>query len=454
MPKAPFSDSAVPAFSDAPAIVLVVGDVEFFVEEAAAKAREALSRDGAEVLVFEDDAPAEAVSDALLNRSLFSPQRLVQLDISRILGTQSPGRLLTAAVEAWDKGTPAARREAFKQARALLAALDLPASGDPEETAEAAARKVRRKEEAPLLAEILKELPAESAGAVAILKAALRAVVARKDNDGTVALLTATAPPAGVDFVKEAEKRGLVLEVDIGEKGAGDALKRLAASRAKEREVVIDSTAVGRLLLRTGSRPTQFASELDKLLEWAGKGGRIRAEDIEANVEDESSEDVYAFFEAMGRRDAGDALSRLERLFSGRDVRAGDRVVDTVEAWPNKFLGMLAGEVRRMLLIRARLEEAGTGPFDASMSYGTFQARVLPRLMAPVTPFGRSPFETAQGAAHPYALYLAAKRCARFTLPELARALGRAADLDVKLKDSAPVLDTFTAFVGQLIAGN
>ena len=453
MPKAPFSDSAVPAFSDAPAIVLVVGDVEFFVEEAAARAREVLARDGAEVLVFEDDAPAEAVSDALLNRSLFSPQRLVQLDISRILGTQSPGRLLTAAVEAWDKGTPAARREAFKQARALLAALDLPASGDPEETAEAAARKVRRKEEAPLLAEILKELPAESAGAVAILKAALRAVVARKDNDGTVALLTATASPAGVDLIKEVEKRGLVLEANVG-KDAGDALKRLAAARAKEREVGFDSGAVQRLLLRTGSRPEQFASELDKLLEWAGKGGRIRAEDIEANVEDESSEDVYAFFEAMGRRDAGDALSRLDRLFSGRDVRAGDRVVDTVEAWPNKFLGMLAGEVRRMLLIRARLEEAGTGPFDASMSYGTFQARVLPRLMAPVTPFGRSPFETAQGAAHPYALYLAAKRCARFTLPELARALGRAADLDVKLKDSAPVLETFTAFVGQLIAGN
>ena len=33
MPKRPFTEDAVPAFSDAPVIVLVVGDVEFFVEE-------------------------------------------------------------------------------------------------------------------------------------------------------------------------------------------------------------------------------------------------------------------------------------------------------------------------------------------------------------------------------------------------------------------------------------
>ncbi|MEP6994802.1 MAG: hypothetical protein ABI968_09800 [Acidobacteriota bacterium] len=453
MPKTPFSDKAVPAFADAPATVLIVGDVEFFVEEAAERARAVLAGPETEVLRFEDDAPAEAVSDALLNRSLFSPQRLVQLDISRLLGTESPGRLLTQAIEAWDKGTPAGRREAFKRTRALLAALDLPSSGDPAETAETAARKVRRKEEAELLAEILKELPEESAGGGAILKAALRAVVAREGNDGTVALLTAVAPPAGVDLIKEIEKRGLVLETSVGD-APEPALRRLAGARSKEREVGIEPAAIERLLVLTDSHPQQFASELEKLLEWAGKGGRIRAADVAANVDDESSEDIYEFFEAVGRRDAGDALSRLERLFSGRDVRAGDRPIDTEDAWPNKFLGMLSSEVRRMLLIRARLEESAPGGFDASMTYGTFQARVLPRLMAPAVPFGRSPFETASGGAHPFALYRAAQRSSRFTAPELARALARAADVDVKLKDSAPVLETFSAYVGQLIAGS
>ena len=73
-----------------------------------------------------------------------------------------------------------------------------------------------------------------------------------------------------------------------------------------------------------------------------GAGGSIRAADVRQNVEDEASEDVYPFYEAIGRRDAGDALARLERLFSGRAVRAGKRELD-VDAndveWPSVFLG-------------------------------------------------------------------------------------------------------------------
>jgi DNA polymerase III delta subunit len=447
--KAAFSDKAVPRFSEAPSAILITGDVEFFVEEAAARTREILSMGKeAEVLRFEDDAPVEAVSDALLNRSLFSPERIVELDISRLLGTEAPGRLLTKAVEAWEAGK---RREAFKQARLLLAALDLPL-GAPEETAEAAARKVRRKEEAELFAEILKELPEEKSGGAAVLRSALRSLLERADNDGTVALMTAVAPPAGVDLVREIADRGLVLETIVGD-DADPALRRLAAARSKEREVVLDPAAVERLLVRTDSRAAAFAMELEKLLEWAGKGGRIRSSDIESNVEDESSEDVYGLFDAIGRRDAGDALARLERLLDGRDVRAGERDFRKIEdIWPIQLFGMLAGEVRRMLLIRARLDESGSG-FDASMSYQAFQARVLPRLMAAAAPFGRSPFETAQGGAHPFGLYRSAQRSSKFTTAELARALARAADVDVALKNSGPPLETLTAFVGDLIAG-
>jgi DNA polymerase III delta subunit len=430
--------------------MLVTGDVEFFVEEAAARTREILSTGKeAEVLRFEDDAPVESVSDALLNRSLFSPQRIVELDISRLVGTEAPGRLLTKAVEAWEAGK---RREAFKQARLLLAGLDLPL-GAPEETAEAAARKVRRKDEAELLAEILKEMPEEKSGGAAILRSALRALLERTENDGTVALLTAVAPPAGVDLVREIADRGLVLETTIGD-DAEPALRRLAAARAREREVVLDPAAVERLLARTDSRAAAFAMELEKLLEWAGKGGRIRAADIESNVEDESSEDVYGLFDAIGRRDAGDALARLERLLDGRDVRAGDRDFRKIEdIWPIQLFGMLAGEVRRMLLIRARLDESGGAGFDPSMSYQTFQARVLPRLMAPAAPFGRSPFETTQGGAHPFALYRAAQRSSKFTTPQLARALARAADVDVALKNSGLPLELLSAYVGDLVAG-
>lgn len=453
MPRVPFADDAVPAFAKAPPAILVAGDVEFFVAEAAARAREALASGDAEVLRFEDDASAEAVSDALLNRSLFSARRVVCLDVSRLLGTETPGRLLAQALEGWAKGGSAGRREAFKHARALLAALDLPPAGDPAENAEAAARKVRKKDEAAALTEILRELPEEKSGGPAVLKAALRTLLERGENDGTVALLTAVDPPAGVDLLQEIGARGLVLEASVGE-NAEAALRRLASALAKEREVGLEPAAVGRLLARTNGEPALFSAELGKLLDWAGKGGRIRAADVESNVEDEASEDVYGLFDAIGRRDASDSLARLERLFDGRDVRQGDRVLEKIdEIWAIQLFGMIVGEVRRMLLLRPRLESGGRGGFDAGMSYPTFQARVLPRLLAPVAPFGRSPFDGGRGTAHPFALYRASQRSARFTAAELSRALARAADVDAALKSSAPELETISAYVGKLIAG-
>jgi len=441
-----FSEGSIPSFEQASSVVVVAGNVEFFVEEAAAKVAERLAEGGAEVLRFDEDAPAETISDALLNRSLFSAQRLVQFDVTRLLGSESPAQLLLQAVEAWEKGTPAGKREAYRRTRPLLAALNLTGGGTPEEVAASAGKRVRKKDLIEPLTEILREMP-EERGGPAVLTEALR-ILLHRENDGTVALLTATSPPAGVGLLDEIEEKGLLLEVSIGEKEEAGAITRLARARAKEREVTLDPDAIERLRVATDGSPALFAAELEKLLAWAGSGGRVRAADVRENVEDESSEDIYAFYEALGRRDAGDALGRLERLFSGRSVRAGERSIDTDDYWPTRFCGMLAEEIRRMLLVRSRLEETGRG-LDASTSYPTFQARVAPILSEPVVPFGVSPF-----AGSPYAWFKAAQRAARYTTRELAGALARAAEVDVQLRNAAPPLETLSAYVGEIIGGH
>ena len=447
MPRERFSESVVPSFDKAPSVLLLAGDVDFFVEEAAAKAVAKLSEKEAEVLRFEEDAPAEAVSDALLNRSLFSPRRVVQFDVTRILGSESPGSLLDAAAKAWEQGGAGGRREAFRRMRAALSALDLQPGLPAEEAAKEAAKKARRKPLEEALAAILKEMPEEKGGGPGVLKDAIR-ILLQRGNDGTVALLTAVNPPSGVDLVTEIASKGLVLEASVGDDAAG-ALTRLARALAKEREVTLDADAIPRLLFQTDSDAQLFAAELGKLLDWAGPGGRIRAADVRENVSDESSEDVYELFDAIGRRDAGDALGRLDRIFSGRPVRSGTREEDPdADFWPFKFLGMLADEVRRMLMMRERMEQT-VGGFDASMSFQTFKARVIPRLEEPVPPFDASPFQ----GRHPFALYKVAGRAARFSTRELSRALGRAADVDVAMKNSVEPVEALSLFVADLVAG-
>ncbi len=447
MPRKDFSEEALPSFDAAPSVVAITGDVAFFVEEAATRARERLAAEDAEVLRFAEEASPGAAAEALLNRSLFSARRLVEIDISRLLGEDSPGELAEAAVEAWFRSSPAGKREAFRGMRRLLVALDLPAVGDPEETAGAIARKVKNKELEETLAELLRELPEEKGAGGATLISTLRTLLERP-NDGLVALLTVTKPPKGAELLAAVGRQGLLLEIRMGDKEIGPALGRLAFARAKQQDVRIDPEAIARLRARTKSQPALFASELDKLLDWAGEGGQIRAADVGDQVVDESFEDVFAFFEALGRRDAGETLARLERLFSKRERRAGKRSFDPdEEGWPQIFLGMLTSEIRRMLLVRSLLAEPGAPRLDSS--FDRYKDRVAPYLDEPLPPFG-SPFG---GRADGYALFKAAERSSRFTAPELARALARAADVDVKLKTSAPPLETFTAYVGSVIAG-
>ncbi|HEX9303837.1 MAG TPA: hypothetical protein VGA31_05245 [Thermoanaerobaculia bacterium] len=452
MPKKDFSPDAIPPFESAPSVIAIVGDLPFFVEEAAARARERLAEGGVEALRFDEDAPSGSVAEALLNRSLFSPRRLVEVDISRVLGTDSPGELAEQAIHAWERGTPAGKREAFRRMGRLLVSLDVPADGGAEEVAPAIARKLKRKDLEETLVEILLELPEEKGGSGASLQSTLRFLIER-ENDGLVALLTASAPPKSSDLLSEIARKGLLLDATIGQERdeIGAALRRLALARAKENDVRIEPEAIHRLLVRTDSEPGVFAAELDKLLDWAGAGGQILPADVGEQVLDEASEDVYAFFEAVGRRDAAEALARLERLFSGRRIRAGERPIDRDDRWPQRFLGMLTDEIRRMLLVKSRLSEPGAPPFDPKTQYGAYKARVAPFLDEPVPPFGKSPFG---GRAAGYGFYKAAARALRFTPQELARALSGAAELDVKLKNSAPELETITAYVGGLIAGS
>ena len=87
------------------------------------------------------------------------------------------------------------------------------------ELAGAVCRKTRRKEGAASLVDLLRELP-EERGSPALLLPALRTILER-GNDGVVALLTAIGAAEGRGvWSAEIAKKGLVLEVAVGEEDA------------------------------------------------------------------------------------------------------------------------------------------------------------------------------------------------------------------------------------------
>ena len=438
----PFSEEDVPTFADAPSAILVVGDVEFFVEEAAgARARGALGGDDVEVLRFEDDAPAEAVSDALLNRSLFSPRRLVELDISRLLGTESPGRLVTKALEAWEKGGAGGRREAFRHARALLAALDLPRGRGPGRERRGGARKrVRKKDEAPALAEILKELPEEKSGGPAVLKGALRVLLERgKRRDGGAA-----------DGGRAAGGRG---------PAPGDRRRGAWCSRRRSARTRGPRCGGWPRRSRRSARSRSIRRAIERLADADGRGRRARSPRSSASCSSGRARAAGSARRTSGRT----SRTKPRRTSTGSSTRSGGGTrgtrsrgssgssrAGTCGGRPRRRedRGDLAhpvlrddhGEVRRMLLLRARLDEAGPGGFDASMSYADLPGpRAAPAAGAGGSLRALAVRRAARRPPHPFALYKAAQRASRFSPPELARALARAADVDVGLKNSAPV---------------
>jgi DNA polymerase III delta subunit len=421
-----------------PSAILVCGSHEFFVEEAVEEIRERMGFSEDEIERVPDETLAARLPEALASGSLFSSRRLVEADLSPLFGRASPGMLLEEAAAGWEKGTPAGRREAFKKARALLSDLQLE-NESPEDTATAAAKKVRRAELRDVLAEILRELPEGSAPA----QGAASAVLAHLERGvpGTVLLARAIDPPKTSTLYKAFESGGAIHPVAADENEQGRLLAQRARKLAEARGITIASDAIDRLLVRTNGDPRLVASELERILDWAGEKGKISARDVEALVEDRRAEDVYQFFDAFGSRDRTETMRRLERILSGRTLRTGERELkgeDPLRA----FLGMIVAEVRRLLVMRARCDETRT-KVNAAISFSTYQSGVHPRLSA----------GTPLLDGKPYVWFKAYQRAGRFSQTELVAALRSCAEADAATKDSASLEDSIAALVGQILGG-
>ncbi len=134
-------------------------------------------------------------------------------------------------------------------------------------------------------------------------------------------------------------------KLEAAVRAAGGEVHRFAApdARAMPRTLVADAGRLGfalepaaavALVERMGVDPVRLGNELARLALWAGDGGEVTREDLDAMVADTSEAIVWSLADALQEKDAAKALAVAERLIS-----QGENVTGLVYA--------LASRIRR-----------------------------------------------------------------------------------------------------------
>jgi DNA polymerase III delta subunit len=217
---------------------------------------------------------------------------------------------------------------------------------------------------------------------------------------------------------------------DLGaadDKARAARLHSLGLERAIDRKVLVAPEVFAYLTSHGRLQARPFLSDLDRLIDSAD-GPRVTEEHAARQIENESREYGSDFVDAVAARDMLEALRLLGKLLSGgtfaafRPFGGKDEPPQAAKKGPrgeNAFfplLGLLAGEVRRMLGLRAALEERTASMRRAD--YRTFADRILPSLRAPRPGLASFPPD-----GHPFALHKSYLACLNWTVDELADAL-------------------------------
>jgi DNA polymerase-3 subunit delta len=111
-------------------------------------------------------------------------------------------------------------------------------------------------------------------------------------------------------------------------------LPRALVADAERHGFQLTPAAAAAMVERMGTSPVRLSNEIERLALWAGDGGTVDLDDLDAMVADTSEAIVWSLADALQRHDPGVALGIAERL-----VAQGENVTGMIYA--------LASRVRR-----------------------------------------------------------------------------------------------------------
>src|SRR5829696_5068254 len=167
----------------------------------------------------------------------------------------------------------------------------------------------------------------------------------------TVALVAHGKAPAGLDKAVKAAG-GEVLAFEAARER--DLPKQLVVE-ARELGFELESGAARLLVERLGPRPMRLRMELERLALWAGEGGQVGIEDLQAMVADTSEEAIWSLADAVVAGDEAAAMRIGERLVGQGEARPrsvsslAPRLHQALRAAGGLEAGKPAGEVAKGL---------------------------------------------------------------------------------------------------------
>jgi DNA polymerase III subunit delta len=177
----------------------------------------------------------------------------------------------------------------------------------------------------------------------------------------TLALVAHGKAPAWL--AKAVEKAGgEVLSFDVPRERE---LPKQLVSDARELGFDLEPAAARLLVERLGVRPVRLRTELERLALWAGEGGQVGVQDLEAMVADTSEEAIWTLADAVV---AGDEAETL---------RVAEVLVAQGEALP-RIVYSLAPRLRQALRAAAELEAGKpAGEVAKGLSMHPYAAKML-----------------------------------------------------------------------------
>ena len=415
---------------DRTAIHLLYGD-EFLVKEQVHNLVQGLldarQRETNFIILDGNNLDISLLSSHLFTPSLFGGDRVILVDQTTLFMSRADrGKIATKVIEAWQSGDRKAAFKAFGQLLSLAGVDSEEFQRDPDGLTEALQDSVPVKAR-DVIAGVARDYLAEDQKPTKRNdEAALEELLQSSFPSGTTLVFTAPDVDKRKKIFKTAEKMGRVTECTAREGKYGVSLDRSFFEERVRKTIhhagkSISAAALDRMFTRSGKGLRRLHSELDKLVGYVGSRSEVSVEDVESVFSDFHEASPFDLNNAMRTGDLAKCLPALHENL----ILVGQ---------PLQTLGIMAAEIRRLMMARELLFSVFRGSWKPGMSPGAFM---------PVLKHARErhPELMKKDKYHllsmnDYALYYALRDAQKFTMEKLARVMETILQADIMMKST------------------